>query len=146
MKIKFFILPLFLTGLSVFFPACAPQKISVKTVGATEVLSSSSRLVSDTLYFGTSTAKGPVTAKQWDSFLGLVVTPRFPDGLTVWDAQGQWRGKSGIIGKENTKVLLLIHPNSPDSNRAIQEIIDAYKKKFRQESVMKVRSLADVSF
>lgn len=93
-----------------------------------------------------STAKGPVMAKQWDSFLALVVTSRFPDGLTVWDAQGQWRGKSGMVGKEKTKVLLLIHPDSPDSNRAIQEIIDAYKKKFRQESVMKVRSSADVSF
>lgn len=33
--------------------------------------------------------QGSVAAKAWDSFLGLVVTPRFPDGFTVYDAYGQ---------------------------------------------------------
>jgi hypothetical protein len=124
------------------FPACAPQKALVKT----PAVSPGSALISDTLYFGTDSPQGPVTPQQWDSFLSSVVTPRFPDGLTVWDAKGQWRGKSGKIGKEKTKVLLLIHPDSPQADRAIQEIIDTYKKEFDQESVMKVRTPADVSF
>ncbi|HTC20264.1 MAG TPA: DUF3574 domain-containing protein [bacterium] len=123
-------------------PACAPQKTLVKNPS----VSIGSSLISDTLYFGTDTSQGPVTPDQWSSFLSSVVTPRFPDGLTVWDAKGQWRGKSGKIGKEKTKVLLLIHPDSPEADQAIQEIIDAYKKEFEQESVMKVRTLADVSF
>jgi len=125
--------------------ACGPFKTPVKTDNATATVSSA-QLVSDTLYFGMSGAKEPVTDDQWNRFLSEVVTPLFPDGLTVWDAKGQWRGKSGKIGKEKTKVLLLIHPDSSQADRAIQEIIDAYKKQFDQESVMKVRAPADVSF
>jgi hypothetical protein len=140
MKPKLFTILLIAGGF--LFPACAPQKALVKT----PAVSPGSTLVSDTLYFGADSPKGPVTAQEWDSFLSSVVTPRFPDGLTVWDARGQWRGKSGKIGKEKTKVLLLIHPDSPQADQAIQEIIDAYKKTFEQESVMKVRTPADVSF
>ena len=140
MKPKIFI-AFFLISI-LFFPACAPQKALVKKPG----VASASPMVSDTLYFGTSTDKGPVTSRQWDSFLNSVVTPRFPEGLTVWNGKGQWKGKSGIIGKEGTKVLLLIHPDSTQADQDIQEIISAYKKQFDQESVMKVRTPADVSF
>jgi hypothetical protein len=143
--VNIFFFVLLFTGAGGWLPACAPQKPLVKTAD-TISLSPGSRLVSDTLYFGTSTSRGPVTSKQWDSFLSSVVTPRFPDGLTVWDAKGQWRGKDGILGKENTKVLLLIHADSPKADQANQEIIDDYKKQFDQESVMKVRTQGEVSF
>ncbi len=140
MSPKFFLLFLLLGGL--LLPACAPTKASLKA----DSISSASPMVSDTLYFGTSTDKGPVTDPEWNSFLNSVVTPRFPEGLTVWDAKGQWRSKNGRVGKEKTKVLLLIHPDSSQADQAIQEIIDAYKKKFDQESVMKVRNSGNVSF
>ncbi len=103
-------------------------------------------LVEDTLYFGLSTPQGPVTPDQWNDYLSKEVTPRFPDGLTSWDAKGQWKDSSGTIGKEPTKVLLLIHPDNPTEDRAIQEIINIYKSEFHQESVMRVRSRPDVSF
>ena len=102
---------------------------------------------SDTLYFGTRLKGGKeVSTVQWEGFLRDVVTPRFPDGLTVWDAQGQWRGSSGKTEGEKTKVLLLIHPSSPKADKAIAEIIRFYKEKFGQESVMWVRSPAKVRF
>ncbi len=134
--------PTLLLIISLLSPACAPSKALVKTPNG----STSSPFVSDTLYFGTSTSKGPVTTPQWDSFVSSVVTPQFPEGLTIWDAKGQWKGKSGSVGKEKTKVLLLIHLDSRKADEAIQEIINAYKKRFNQESVMKVRTPADVSF
>jgi hypothetical protein len=103
-------------------------------------------LVEDTLYFGLSTPQGPVTPDQWNDFLGKEVTPRFPDGLTAWDAKGQWKDVQGKIGKEPTKVLLLIHPDSDAEDKAVQLIIDIYKREFHQESVMRVKSQPQVSF
>ena len=103
-------------------------------------------LVEDDLYFGLSTSQGPVTPAQWDGFLNLEVTPRFPDGLTVLDAKGQWKNAKGTIGKEPTKVLILIHPDNPAEDKALQAVIDAYKKEFHQESVMRVRNRPEVQF
>src|SRR5688500_11884439 len=57
-------------------------------------------LVHDSLYFGTAKPNGVVTAAEWAEFLGNTVTPRFPQGLTAWQASGQWRGADGAIVNE----------------------------------------------
>jgi hypothetical protein len=128
---------LFLAGiLLILSSACAPRA----------TVQSQTVLVEDTLYFGLDKPQGRVSDAEWDRFLSEEVTPRFPDGLTVWDAKGQWKDFNGKISKEPTKVLLLIHPDNPVANKAIQAVIDIYKEKFDQESVMKVRTSADISF
>ena len=44
------------------------------------------------LFFGTGRATGePVSEKEWTSFLDSEVTPRFPDGLTVFAGRGPGR-------------------------------------------------------
>ena len=45
-----------------------------------------------TLYFGLNRKAGNISESQWKSFLRDEVTPRFPQGLTVWQAGGQWSG------------------------------------------------------
>src|SRR5688500_10226298 len=35
-----------------------------------------------------------------------------PEGLTVWEADGQWRSAAGTIDHEQSKVLLLVHPDT----------------------------------
>lgn len=125
---------LIFTGLWLGMAACASRA---------EVKSS---WVEDDLYFGLSTFQGPVTRAQWDNFLKKEVTPRFPDGLTVLNAQGQWKNAQGTIGKEPTKVLILVHPDTVAEDQAVQALIDIYKKEFHQESVMKVRNRPEVSF
>src|SRR5260370_23477088 len=48
------------------------------------------------LMFGRSIAGHlRVDAAAWSRFLAREITPRFPDGLTVLDAAGQWRGPGG---------------------------------------------------
>jgi len=91
--------------------------------------------VRTTLYFGMSRPTGAVSELEWQLFLRDDVTPRFPDGLTVWDAQGQWRGKTGIE-QERLKVLLLVHPDGAKARASVLELIDRYRKKFDQESVL----------
>jgi hypothetical protein len=104
------------------------------------------RLVHESIYFGTATPTGVVTPAQWSGFLGDTVTPRFPQGLSVSEASGQWRGADGTIVKEASHVLDLLHPDDAASEKAIVEIVAAYKAQFRQEAVLRVRSQACASF
>lgn len=95
--------------------------------------------IQDELYFGRNKPAGQVSEQDFQWFLQQEVTPRFPDGLTVIDANGQFLGSKGVI-KEKTKLLILIHSNSKEDKQEIQEIIDEYKTKFQQESVLRVTS------
>jgi hypothetical protein len=89
-----------------------------------------------TLYFGLSRIGGAVTESEWRTFLREEVTPRFPEGLTVWEADGQWRKSDGRIGRERAKVLLLVHEQSQDLRPAIASIVQRYKALFQQRSVL----------
>jgi hypothetical protein len=88
-----------------------------------------------TLYFGLGRAKGAVSELEWQIFLRDEVTPRFPQGLTVWEAEGQWMTPRGI-GRERTKVLLLVHPETTGAQEAVRAVIAHYRKAFEQESVL----------
>ncbi len=90
--------------------------------------------------------KTSVTDADWRHFIDEDVTPRFPDGLSVMDVQGQWRASNGSIVREPSKVLYLILDGGPDDPAKIANIRDAYKRRFRQESVLLVTSTACVSF
>lgn len=88
------------------------------------------------LYFGRARPKGSVSELEWQVFLRDEVTPRFPDGLTVWDAEGQWRAAAGGLEHEQSKVLLIVHPDTPEARQAIQDVIAAYRKAFEQQAVL----------
>jgi hypothetical protein len=98
--------------------------------------SSGAPQVRTTLYFGLARPKGSVSELEWQLFLKDEVTARFPNGLTVWEAEGQWRGQDGGIGHERSKVLLLVHPDTADARAAVQAVIARYRKSFDQESVL----------
>lgn len=90
------------------------------------------RQESDTLYFGTAKPDGgAVTPAEWQQFVREVIAPRFA-GFTVLEAEGEWKGKP-----EATHVVVIVHPAG--SEQQIVEIIDEYKRRFQQESVMQVR-------
>ena len=103
------------------------------------------RAVTESLYFGTARPGGVVSAEEWRDFVNQVATPRFPSGLTSWPASGQWRGASGVIEREASYVLQIIHPDGGTDERAIEEIVREYRKRFEQEAVLRVRSTACVS-
>jgi len=92
--------------------------------------------VRTTLYFGLARPKGSVSELEWQIFLRDEVTKRFPEGLTVWEAEGQWRSPAGTIDHEQSKVLLLVHPDAPAARQSVQAVIEAYRKTFEQESVL----------
>ena len=77
-----------------------------------------------------------MTELEWQIFLRDEVTKRFPAGLTVWEAEGQWRTPAGSIDHEQSKVLLLVHPETAAARQSVQAIIGAYNKMFEQRSVL----------
>ena len=87
-----------------------------------------------------------VTDADWTAFVTREVTPRFPDGLTVLDAAGQWRGASGAIVAEPSKVLLLVLSGAPGEAEKVEAIRAAYKARFRQEAVLLIERSACVGF
>ena len=102
--------------------------------------------IQDSLYFGTGKPDGVVTAGEWTAFLEATVTPRFPQGLSVAEASGQWRGADGSIVRESTHVLHLVHPDDTPSEKSVAEIVAAYKAQFQQEAVLRVKSNTCISF
>jgi hypothetical protein len=88
-----------------------------------------------------------VTEAQWARFVDQEITPRFPDGLTVFDARGQWRDpdKNRIV-REPSKVVTIVLPGSAEDAQRITEIAEAYKKRFQQQSVGVILRPACVSF
>lgn len=102
--------------------------------------------VMDSLYFGTSMPQDHVRPEDWQGFLSEIITPRFPEGLTSWTALGQWQNGAGLIQKENAYILHIAHPDSPQTDTAIRDVVSVYKTRFHQEAVLRVRSHACISF
>jgi hypothetical protein len=102
------------------------------------------------LYFGIGPAdqtdKG-ISDAQWRAFVDREVSTRFPDGLSVFDIYGQWRGQqqSGIE-RLHSKVIVLLHPDAPQPRADIEAIRAAWKQMTGDQSVLCVTQPADVSF
>jgi hypothetical protein len=96
--------------------------------------------VADQLFFGRSipAGGGVVSDSAWGAFLREVVTPRFPAGLTVLHAEGQWRENDGRIVREESFVLEIVHPAGPAADADLREVAEEYKRRFRQEAVMRI--------
>ena len=87
-----------------------------------------------------------VTDRLWRAFLAREVTPRFPDGLTVFDTAGQWRdAKTKAVVREPSKIVRIITADG-EAQGKIDAIASAYKTQFRQDSVGIVTRPACVSF
>ena len=106
-----------------------------------------SRALEAELVFGRDVGgKLGVSEDDWRKFVDDVVTPRFPEGLSVMDVQGQWRAPTGVLIHEPSKVLLLVLDGGPDDQAKIANIRQAYKDRFHQDSVLLVTQPVCASF
>ena len=91
--------------------------------------------------------RGKANDARWRQFLAREVTPRFPDGLTVYETYGQWRDpKRNVIVREKSRVVRIIVPADVPAQDKIDAVAEAYKKQFSQKSVGIVTRTACVSF
>lgn len=100
------------------------------------------------MFFGLSIEhRGPVTNREWNDFLRRTVTPRFPDGFTVYDAYGQWQDRNTRhIVRERSKVIEVATEDSETTHDGIAAISDAYRNRFHQQSIAIVSHMACVAF
>jgi hypothetical protein len=99
------------------------------------------------LFFGRSMAGQPgVNEADFHKFVDQELTPRFPDGLTILDGGGQWRGAENKLIREASKVVLIVLPKHGDAGQRIEAVRAAYKARFHQDSVLLVTQAACVSF
>ena len=100
------------------------------------------------LYFGIARrGGGTVSDDDWRAFLRDEVTPRFPDGLTVLESRGQWRGPDGKLVEEPSRVVMVLYePGDRRASDHIEQIRAAYISRFDQDAVMRADSVDRVSF
>ena len=88
-----------------------------------------------------------VTQTAWSRFVDRELSPRFPDGLTVVDASGQWRDETrNRLIREPSKLVTIVLRDAERDQERIDQIVTAYKRRFRQQSVGVIVRPACVSF
>ena len=104
-------------------------------------------MVAERIYFGRNIGDTlGVTDSLWAVFVRQVVSPHLPDGFTFWTAQGAWQDSTGRQTREPSFILDVVHPERPAADSAITAIIAEYKRRFRQESVLRVVTTGRASF
>jgi hypothetical protein len=99
------------------------------------------------LYFGRDVGGEAVVSEEaFRNFLAETVTPLFPDGLSVVDVAGQFRGREGAIVREPTKLLIILVPDAAGVAPDVETIVAAYKERFDQQSVLHAEQPVCVGF
>ncbi|NHO54708.1 DUF3574 domain-containing protein [Acetobacter estunensis] len=90
-----------------------------------------------TLMFGMMRSDGrPVPESAWQAFLRTDITPRFPNGLTVLPAQGQWRERAtGAIQSEPSRLVWIVTSDTAHLSQRLEAIRAAWRSRFDQQSV-----------
>ena len=111
--------------------ACTPPAVQTAAPASTCAAPLKAAVEVD-LYFG------EISPAEWRAFLDEEVTPRFPDGLSVIDVNGQYRNRRGTIGRERSKLLVIVVFDAPAHASRVQAIVDSYRRRYKQESVLRV--------
>ncbi len=130
--------------------ACCLLAVAVSACSGARSLScpeGTERWVEYRLFMGRGGPDGEIVHDDaWEVFLDEEVTPRFPDGLTVVDGEGQWRGSDGVIKQERSKVLVILAPPGGGAKARLDGISQEYKQRFSQEAVLQTVDEACVAF
>jgi hypothetical protein len=109
------------------------------------------RQQSTQLFFGTATRHGEhvrhLDSSEWHGFVESAIVPRLPDGFTILEGQGVYRSAAdGAAMRENTYILMVAHRNEAEINAKLVTIVEDYKSRFQQESVLRLDQCAVYKF
>jgi hypothetical protein len=92
-------------------------------------------------------AQGSISEGAWRRFVAREITPRFPDGLTILDTRGQWLDTATKrVVREQSNIVMIALPGNAEDHDRLNQIAEAYKKQFHQQSVGIIVRPACVSF
>lgn len=142
---------LFITVVSLLLTLPGPIEMPAAAYHDVAIATSTERYVRTELYFGQSKPDGSqIPEPEWQKFVDEFVTPRFPNGLTIVEADGQWRSKDAKIVREKSKILILLYARKDRkaADAKIEELRTEYKKRFNQESVLRLdfKKFVNVAF
>jgi len=128
-------------------PSADPAPTTAPVTTALRCEAGDTAMVRDVVYFGRNRPDGgTVSDAEWEAYLDSVVTPRFPAGFTVVEAEGHWRGENGVVERERTEVLTLLHSGDEASRDAVRALTAEYVRRFHQEAVLRERLAACAHF
>jgi len=132
---------------AILLMGCAPA-LAQTDAGASEptcLLGSSSMMRTELIFGSERKDLPPVTEAEWQSFVDDEIAQRFPDGFTLLDGQGEWRGSRGVV-REKSHILILWYQSSPESQDKIEALRSIYEKRFGQDSVARIDGSDCVAF
>ncbi|MGV0759198.1 DUF3574 domain-containing protein [Tistrella mobilis] len=111
-------------------------------------------MVQATLFFGLDRPGGApqITPSEFDRFVDEVVSPTFPDGFTIQQAEGGWRDtETGATIREPSRTILILAPAADAAARAdlrtrLDRVRSAYIRAFDQQAVGLATGPACVDF
>ncbi|MEW6124261.1 MAG: DUF3574 domain-containing protein [Pseudomonadota bacterium] len=116
----------FAAALAVLAPGLASAQQPAPSPGWQASPWADSVMVQSELRFELESPDGKgVSAQQWKSFATETVRPRFPDGVTVLEGT-----TLTATGTADIRVLLILHPNTPDALTKVSEIAADYARRF----------------
>ncbi|WP_437680051.1 DUF3574 domain-containing protein [Sorangium sp. So ce131] len=141
------LLPALLAALFVAAGCYSAEEDPLPAPTAEPTCESGDPMVRTELFFGMDRLEGPpVTQEEWQEFVDTVVTPRFEDGLTQFDVDGQYRASTGELIHEDSRLIMLLHDGGQAASDAIDAIREQYKQRFDQESVLRIDEAVCVAF
>ena len=98
------------------------------------------------LVFGRVSEGEPgVSEAQFAKFLQQEVSRRFPDGLTVVDAQGRWAPPAGGAIHGPSKTVMIVLRGGADDRDKLEAVRTAYTQRFHQPSALLLTDQSCVS-
>ncbi|WP_298421043.1 DUF3574 domain-containing protein [uncultured Kordia sp.] len=104
-----------------------------------------SNYIKTELYFGLLKKDGVVTEEEWKGFKADIISKKF-SGYTEINSKGFWTNPKGETVSENSKLIIYLNKGTKQDSIAIAFVIGNYKKKFDQESVLKIDTPVNASF
>lgn len=83
------------------------------------------------LHMGTGVGNKAVSTDLIRSFIDGEITPRFPEGLTITEARGQWKSDEYGVIRERTILVDLQCPVTEECAAKVDAIAKAYVERFK---------------